>query len=126
MRIQLRNYRNDDFKKINEFIGEGCWPLRHLLITERTVTIDDEVIGYGNVRLIPEETIILDHDRLSKRDKVLVLKELLKVAHRDTKLLNTFLNIYGFCLNDEFAAIMEKHFGYEVSDRKLITFSFED
>ena len=123
MRIKLREYRKEDLSKINEFIGEGCWPLRHLLITERVVTINDEIVAYGNVRLIPEETIILDHDKLSKKDKVLVLKGLLEVAHRDTKLLNTFLSIYGFCLNDEFAAIMEKHFGYEISDRKIITFS---
>lgn len=84
MKIQAREFRQSDISDIDRIFNKqnvcNRLPgLKHVIINSTLVNESDDIVGYGAVNIFAETTMVLDSS-LSKREKVIGFRELMKVA----------------------------------------------
>ena len=101
----LRRPTIDDVPEIQDI------PVNHPIPTKfaeaAVIEKDDKIISFGVIRYILEALL---YSSGSDRDKVESLKLLIEQSIKDAKKKNE--DIYLFAENEEFARVLERHFGF--------------
>lgn len=107
--IHLRRPTVDDIPEIQDIASiNPSNPLPDKFVEAAVIEKDKEVISFGVVRYILEALLYTDG---SDRDKVESLKQLIRQAKTDAISHNAD-SLYVFAQDEEFANILEKHFGF--------------
>jgi hypothetical protein len=108
-KLILRRPTVDDLPEIEDLAKKySNNPLPNKFVHAAVIEKDDNVISFGVIRYIMEALLYADG---SDRDKVESLKQLIRKAKSDAISAKTDA-IYTFAESEEFAAILEKHFGF--------------
>jgi hypothetical protein len=108
-KLILRRPKVDDLPEIEDIARKySDNPLPVKFVHAAVIEKDNNVISFGVIRSIIEDLLYTDG---SDRDKVESLKQLIRKAKSDALSVNADA-IYTFAESEEFAAILEKHFGF--------------
>lgn len=122
--MKLRGFRPSDVSAIDRI-----WRQHHandFSILPRDRAIQDgvvenengEVVGYGQLQHFAEAMLVLDKSA-SHRQKVDALKLLMLEAFRGTDKAG-LKQIYCFSHDPAYAALIERHFGFDIVDKGLL------
>lgn len=114
MRVQIREFQLTDLTDINKIATQHEFemPDRKHIITEATMVNSDGIVGYGQVKLIPEAIMVIDKTMPTK-----IRVECLRQLHEQAifgAVSSGYDQLHGFITDPAFAAIMQKHYGYDV------------
>lgn len=114
--LKLRNVLDSDLAKIDKIWRtqhEDEFSLPHRLdrlIDSLVVDDDDKIVAYGQVKIFPEATFLVDKDR-TVRERSLALKMLLSHGFYGVNRAGLH-EMYMFVKDPDFALLIEKHFKF--------------
>lgn len=118
------NLTKEDLKKIDDIYREYHQDqfyipdLKHT-VCHRVVKLEEDVIGFGMVKLFPEAILVLNKGR-SHREQVMALKMLMNCAITQTWAAGHDY-LHATVHNPEYSKLLSKHYGFKESDGKQIS-----
>lgn len=107
--MNLRRPKVDDIPFIEDIAKNYVnHPLPQKFVDAAVVEKEDAIVSFGVMRYIMEALLYADG---TDRDKVESLKQLIRQAKTDAFNRNVD-SFYVFAQSEEFASILEKHFGF--------------
>jgi hypothetical protein len=116
--LAIRDFRVQDTEFVKKHSTDFEPPDRHHIITDAVVESAGNIVGYGQVKLIAEAIMVLDHTR-SARTKSEAMRMLHDRAVFKASLAG-FDQLHGIMLDPAYAELMKKHFGYRDSKGKWL------
>jgi hypothetical protein len=120
--MKVRVYSNEDFNRVDEIyrkFHDSNFGIPNLYNTLRAVIVEEneEISGFGMLKLIPEAIMVLDLNR-SPKIKTLTLSSLIQTALSTAK-SNGYDGFHSFVKGD-FSDKLEKHFSFRETEGKAL------
>jgi len=119
----IRRFKQTDIPQLVELVNKHSFefPKFANLLDVLVVEKDDKILAWGYTEKMVEVVFVPDVDA-SKKDKVESLKLLVETSNGLTK-ERGIEQIHSFVVDERFASILKKHFGYRESTGQALYFN---